>query len=223
MTGLAWAVERRTGPAGVHHRRPLPDPVGRSAWVHQIDRPALVLGSAQGDDVVDRPAAERAGVEVVRRRSGGGAVLLVPGEVAWVDVLVPTGDPLWEPDVGRAFHWLGAVWVAALRSVGVAGPVAHTRPLVGSRWSRLVCFAGLGPGEVTVGGAKLVGVSQRRTRAGVRFQCALHRAWRPERLAPLLALSAEDRAAVVADLAGAVVTVGDPDEVVDAVVATLPG
>jgi hypothetical protein len=29
-------------------------------------------------------------------------------------------------------------------------------------------------------GAKVVGISQRRTRLGARFQCAVYHAWRPE-------------------------------------------
>ena len=67
-----------------------------------------------------------AGIEVVRRRSGGGAVLLVPGEVLWVDVVVPRDDALWDDDVGRATHWLGELWVRALTRCGVAGATVHT-------------------------------------------------------------------------------------------------
>jgi hypothetical protein len=54
-------------------------------------------------------------------------------------------------------------------------------------WSRLVCFAGIGPGEVLVGGRKAVGISHRRTRAGARFQCVAHRRWPGEELVALLA------------------------------------
>jgi hypothetical protein len=36
--------------------------------------------------------------------------------------------------------------------------------------SDLICFAGLGPGEVTWKGRKLVGISQRRVKQGGRFQ-----------------------------------------------------
>jgi hypothetical protein len=80
-------------------------------------------------------------------------------------------------------------------------------------WGQLVCFAGLGPGEVTagLGGAKVVGISQRRTRAGARFQCAVPLAWDPGRLAALLALGDRDRHQLVADLAGAVAPL-DPGE-----------
>ncbi len=54
-------------------------------------------------------------------------------------------------------------------------------------WSRLVCFDGLGPGEVTSRGAKVVGVSQRRTRLAARFQTSLYLRHDPARLVALLA------------------------------------
>src|SRR5690606_17651516 len=53
---VAWAVERRHEPAADFHARPLPDPARRSVWVCEPTGPALVLGSAQPDDVVDRGA-----------------------------------------------------------------------------------------------------------------------------------------------------------------------
>ncbi|HEX2043252.1 MAG TPA: hypothetical protein VHF24_11505 [Acidimicrobiales bacterium] len=166
--------------------------------------PALVLGSTQGLDVADGAAAARAGVAVVRRRSGGGAVLVRPGEVVWVDVFVPSGDPLWGPDVGRATHWLGRAWADALRALGWSA-TWHDGPLVSTRWSSLVCFAGLGPGEVRVGSAKVVGVSQRRTRAGALFQCAALLRWAPGDLLELLAVPDDRRRQAASDLAGAAV------------------
>lgn len=145
--------------------------------------PALVLGSTQPPLAALAPDPP---VEVVRRRSGGGAVLVEPGDLVWVDVFVPAGGPLWHDDVGRAFWWLGDAWAAALRSLGVDGAVEmHKGPLVVTPLSPFVCFAGLGPGEVTVDGRKAVGMAQRRTREGALFQCALPLAWRPERLLAL--------------------------------------
>ena len=45
----------------------------------------------------------------------------------------------------------------------------------------------LRPGEVVApDGAKLVGISQRRTRVAARFQCAVHRRWDPARLVDAL-------------------------------------
>ncbi len=58
--------------------------------------------------------------------------------------------------------------------------------MVCSAESGRACFAGLGPGEVTIGGRKAVGISQRRTRAGARFQCVAYERWDPGPLAALL-------------------------------------
>ncbi|HVF14524.1 MAG TPA: hypothetical protein VM942_07990 [Acidimicrobiales bacterium] len=180
--------------------RPWPESARRSVWVVEVDRSTLVLGSTQPEAVVDRARAEAAGVEVARRRSGGGAVLLRPGETVWVDVLLPSEDPLAEADVGRAFAWLGWAWAAALAGAGLVGApergvAVHEGRARRSPWSDLVCFAGLGPGEVTVGGAKVVGMSQRRTRAGSLFQCGALVEWNPRPLLDVLALSDDDRAA----------------------------
>lgn len=218
-----WAVVHRTESAASFHARTVEPPVHRAIWVCEPTGPALVLGSTQRDDVVDRAACTAAGVDVVRRRSGGGAVLVEPGELLWVDVVLPAGDPLWDDDVGRSFRWLGDAWAAALADLGAAAS-AHQGGLRRTRWSDLVCFAGVGPGEVLrPDGAKLVGISQRRTRAGARFQCAALAAWHPEALLALLALDPADRTAAAADLrpaaAGANV---DLDALLQALLHDLP-
>jgi lipoate-protein ligase A len=169
--------------------------------------------------VVDSDRARARDVVVVRRRSGGAAVLVEPGNALWVDVTIPADDPLWDVDVGRAFHWLGQAWVEAIRNAGVDSSW-HNGPMLRTAWSPLVCFAGLGPGEVTVDGRKAVGMSQRRTRSSAVFQCCALSSWDPGSLLDLLVLDEPDRrrgerelrdvATGVAgghDLAGAVVDV----------------
>jgi hypothetical protein len=144
----------------------------------------------------------------------------------WVDVVIPPTDDLWVDDVGRSFAWLGAAWVAALAELGVGGR-AHEGGLCTTQWSRLVCFGGLGPGEVVDVGeraAKIVGMAQRRGRSGARFQCAVHRLWDPGSLLAVLALPEDERSAATEALAGAVVEVdAAPASVVDALVRHLPG
>ena len=174
MDAFDWPVQRLAGSADVFGR----EPAFPSIAVVSVDQPLLVLGSTQPDDVVH----DADGVPVTRRRSGGGAVLLEPGRVVWVDVAVPAAHRLWDGDVGRAFHWLGAVWTDAIG----ARARWHNGPLVRGPFSDLVCFAGLGPGEVTIDGRKVVGMSQRRTRAGALFQCAALVDWEPSRLAAML-------------------------------------
>lgn len=188
MTGRStWAVEQPVGTAAAHHARDVLEGATRTVWAFTLDGSALVLGSTQRDADVDTAAAASLGVDVVRRRSGGGAVLLEPGDVAWIDVVVPRGDPLWHDDVAVAAEWLGEAWAAALADLGVSGGEVHRGGLVCGRLGSVVCFDGTGPGEVTVEGEKVVGISQRRTRAGARFQCSVPLAWRPERHAALLA------------------------------------
>lgn len=228
-----WDVERVTGSAQELHARSLPDPPQRTVWAFTVDRPALVLGSTQASEVVDPDAIERAGVEVARRHSGGGAVLLVPDEVTWIDVVIPATDPLWEPDVGAAFLWLGRSWREALTASAegatpTVDPTAETfdvydGPLVSNRWSALVCFAGLGPGEVTAGSRKVVGLSQRRTRQAVRFQCVVHHRFRDDALAGFLDLSRDDRGALAGHLRRGVGTVrASPAALSEKLVAAFP-
>lgn len=216
MTSAGWPVEHHRGSAAEFHARSVPDPHGPALWWFEVERPAVVLGSTQPLDVIDGPGAAAAGIEVAKRRSGGGAVFLDPVGALWIDVLLPASDPRWEHDVGRSFRWLGEAWARVVRELGIDVAVAHDGPLQRRPWSDLVCFAGLGPGEVTVEGRKVVGISQRRTRAGARFQCALLLAWDPGPLVDVLALSPADRAQAAEDLADVALGVGpvDPARVV---------
>ena len=144
-----------------------------SVWWMQPDDSALVLGSRQTEDVVDLDACARLGLGVVRRRSGGGAVLVLPLQLVWVDIVAPAGAA--PDDIRGSMLWAGEMWRLALSPWAGGGELAvHDGPMVTTAWSELVCFAGLGPGEVLLDGRKLVGLSQRRTRNGVRIQGSLY-------------------------------------------------
>ena len=168
-----------------HHADP---PVASELTIRRFDiaRTAVVLGSAQSDDDIDHDRCSALDIEVARRRSGGGAVLLVPGHHLWVDVFVSRGHSLWDDDVSRSSHWLGRAWCDTVNSLVSDGSLRiesvplrlHEGRLVESRWSRKVCFAGVGPGEVVDSrGRKLVGISQRRTREWARLQCIVSISW----------------------------------------------
>ena len=176
-----WSQRICRGSVAELHALTVDSAAGREVWVMQPSGVGLALGSAQKEPDALYANAQRASVAVGRRRSGGGAVLIDPTQMVWVDVVIPATDPLWVADVGEAFHWLGSAWQQALASLDVHSEVHHgtmvTNPL-----ARQVCFASLGPGEVVDNsGRKIVGLSQRRTRLHARFQCALHRQWQPER------------------------------------------
>lgn len=181
----------------------------------------MVLGSAQKDSIVDRESAAGRGVDVVRRRSGGGAVWLDPDSISWVDVVVPKGDPLWSEDVGEAFAWVGAAWAAALIATGLHDVSVHSGALERTAWSSLVCFAGRGPGEVFSGDRKVVGLAQKRTRGGALFQCGVLHRWDPTPLLEVLQLTDRERSDAAEELSD--VCTGAPVAAVDAFVAQLAG
>ena len=180
-----------------------------------LHRTAEFARSAVGIDLSSgmlKRARER-GLDVVRRRSGGSSVVLVPGAHVWIDVWVPAGDPLWADDVAAAAVPVGEAWVAALARSGWTGLTVHRAGSESAPWSDLVCFAGRGPGEViTADGRKLVGLSQRRTRDWIRLQCLVHRRWSAVEAVAALALGADDRAAAEFALREAVAAVGAIDE-----------
>jgi lipoate-protein ligase A len=129
------------------------------------------MGSGQPASDFDADRLDAAGLELVRRRSGGGAVLVAPGRQVWLDVFVPAGDVLAHEDVGMSFHWLGEVFAGAIGAVlgasqDRAGVEVHRAAARTGPWSKVLCYSGLGAGEVTVAGRKVVGMSQRRGRFG---------------------------------------------------------
>ncbi len=208
-SGTRWTLETRSGGAAELHEFDPPGETVPTMRVLEVERAALVLGSSQRDDVVDPDRASAEGLEVVRRRSGGGAVVLEPEHHVWVDFWVPEGDPRWDDDVVLAALWAGAAWIEALRpSTGIDLGV-HRDGVEERRWSKLVCFAGVGPGEVLDGDRKFVGVSQRRTRHWIRIQTMVHRRFSGVRAVAGLALERAERSEVAAHLDGSVGVIGD--------------
>jgi len=218
-----------------------PQQLSRGLWFMEPTTPSVVLGSAQQFSPLPRAGQARraqggsgdhpdgpglvgaapettgsTGLEIVVRRSGGGAVMLQPGVSLWVDVVLPRQDLLWNDDVSQSAHWLGQAWVEALGTLGIEAAVHHG-PADRDPMARAACFAGLGPGEVISDGRKVVGISQRRTRAGARFQCVAYTSAPPvEAMVELLghADGIDGLAEVLARRTGVVAV--DPDVLADA-------
>ncbi|MDA8080742.1 MAG: hypothetical protein M0Z96_03895 [Actinomycetota bacterium] len=175
------------GLASEIHASPMVYVDERTARFVEVTRSALVLGSSQNIDQVSKSALEHLDAELVIRKSGGGAVFLSPMGQLWVDIAIPKTDPLFLGDVGRSFLVIGEIFMEALSRVGGHDLEMHTGRLLGGRLARTICFAGLGPGEITFEGAKVVGMSQRRTANGAVFQCTAYLRYPFDQLSELMA------------------------------------
>ncbi len=174
-----WITSHKAGDVQALHSLENTDWSLPALWVMAPTNSSLVLGSSQDDACIDYEYAEKLDVGIARRRTGGGAVFVDPQTLFWVDLFIPRGHRLWNDDIGAGSIWMGGVWKEALGSLGVDSHM-HDRPFVKDLLAELVCFGGRAPGELLIGGKKILGISQRRTRKGVRFQCALALGWRPE-------------------------------------------
>jgi hypothetical protein len=134
---------------------------------------ALVLGSSTPVDLFDERKLSASGIPIVRRSSGGGAVRVGPGAQVWINVYLPAGDPLVVQDLGRSFLWLGRAILDGLKASGLDDCHVNLERRAVTELSKAICFAGVGFGEITVRGKKLVGLAQRRARGVVAFQVAL--------------------------------------------------
>jgi len=88
------------------------DPTPTLRW-YRASSPDLVLGRGQAP-IVATPA-----LTVVTRSTGGGAVLMDSGLLS-LDVLLPSGHPLLQGDVGTVFARVGEAWGQAL--IDLASP-----------------------------------------------------------------------------------------------------
>lgn len=155
------------------NERQMNEPVRvRRVAIWSYRTPAVVLGCSQRPDEAMRAAARAGRVDLVRRRSGGGAVL-ADAALLGVSVVLPPDDPLVSDAVTRSYRWLGLAHAEALNRLGIdaraldpaAARAASTPEAVADlRWA---CFGAVAPWEVaTAGGRKLVGLAQVRRREG---------------------------------------------------------
>ena len=122
---LRFSLEHTAGPARSLHDRAIPDPAHPTIWWHEVTDRRSCSARASPSRRSTRSPAPRAGIDVVRRRSGGGAVLLVPGEVFWLDVIVPRQRDTSLDDVRASMCRIGSIVCDAL--VAAAPGLAERR------------------------------------------------------------------------------------------------
>jgi len=151
-------------------------PVRAPAWRLWVYRePAVVLGCSQRAQAALAPAA---GLEILVRDSGGGAVLVGPWMLG-LSAVLPGAHPLVAGGTLAGYRWLGVAIALALLRIGVSAEAVeknrlalcdlavsgeHSVAAVRRDWA---CFGSLSPWEVVARGRKIAGLAQRRQRHGV--------------------------------------------------------
>lgn len=168
---------------------------GRVAFrTYDWDRPTLTLGRAEPyPNGWDTDAIAAAGIAVVRRPTGGDAVLH-DGEVTFAVAASVPGPWAEGP---RAFAGLvAAALAAAIADVGFSGSVAtrSDERMPAKAPGAHPCFARMAAGEVRVGTHKVAGIASRFGRGGALSHASVPLSARHRDVA----LFREDRAAAAA-------------------------
>jgi lipoate-protein ligase A len=129
--------------------------------------PTVSLGYAQPlDGTIDREQCAALGIGLVRRPTGGSAILHEgPEREVTYSVVAREGDFEGADDVLETYRVIGEGLVAGLARLGVTAqlaPLVRGRP--GPAGGPAFCFQRTGAYEVAVGARKLIGSAQRRQR-----------------------------------------------------------
>jgi lipoate-protein ligase A len=128
--------------------------------------PCLSLGYAQPVADVDRERLTANGWELVRRPTGGRAILHTD-ELTYA-VIGPQSEPRLQGGVLESYQRLSQALLAALRLLGLSAQ-AHPLPSENQNGDSKgpVCFEAPSNFEITIHGKKLVGSAQARKREGI--------------------------------------------------------
>jgi lipoate-protein ligase A len=129
------------------------------------DPPAISLGRFQKiEESVNADACKRLGFDIVRRITGGRAVL--HNRELTYSIVARTDAPLFPPDVHGSYTVIAAGLLAGLRNLGIPAEIVSRSgqhaALVDKDDKNPACFSSPSWHEIVVHGKKIVGSAQRR-------------------------------------------------------------
>lgn len=120
---------------------------------------AISVGVHQSMDEIDTAKAYSSGIDVVRRPTGGRAILHSE-EVTYSVVMIARGR-----NTLQIYHEISLALVEGIRALGVNAVLEKSQPHFPTLYrdgSSIACFSSSGRYEIKVEGKKLVGSAQRR-------------------------------------------------------------
>ncbi len=127
--------------------------------------PAISIGYHQDESGFDHEAARRDGIDVVRRPTGGRAIL--HAEELTYSITGTSPGPLFGDTLNTSYQLINRALLRFLEMLGIQADVSEGESRDDARG--MVCFKSAGKHEIRVGGRKLIGSAQRRTQ-GVFLQ-----------------------------------------------------
>jgi lipoate-protein ligase A len=171
--------------------------------------PTLSLGYAQSvEKEVDAAACRQHGVTLVRRPTGGRAVL--HDQEATYSVVMPLRLTDREGSITEHYHRIGLALAAALRHAGLA--VRLERPSVlasAPRAASPACFAAMSRYELSATGRKLVGSAQKRGRRSLLQHGSIPLSMDRQRLFACLRVPADRRSQLLHESYASMVAVNE--------------
>ena len=145
--------------------------------------PTISLGYGQPlDGRIDPNAAAALGIGLVRRPTGGSAILHEgPDLEVTYSVTAASDDFAGADDLLATYRWIGSALEAGLRQLGAPVEMVPVRPSDPAAMPAF-CFARTGSYELEVDGRKLVGSAQRRQGTGFLQHGSVMLGAAPERL-----------------------------------------
>lgn len=180
--------------------------------VYSWKEPTLSFGRNQKTSAYDRDALERAGIAVVRRPTGGRAILHHREITYSVTAPAVTGE-----SIAAAYEWINALLLRALSELGVQAMIATPSGRAPTPDAN-PCFAEPAAGEITVGERKLVGSAQYREGGALLQHGSILISDDQSSLAALAGGGATPPPATLNDVLG---RAPDPAELYDALLAAL--
>ena len=142
------------------HREVLPT-LRLYAW----NPPCLSLGYAQPISDVDESRLEKFDWDLVRRPTGGRAILHTD-ELTY-SVCGPEDEPVLAGDILSSYKRLSSAILAAIEQIGISVQALPQKKNANSKSPEPVCFEVPSNYEITADGKKLVGSAQARRQGGV--------------------------------------------------------
>lgn len=146
----------------LQEHRPQDDPILR---LYRWEPAAVTLGYNQDISSFDVPAIENAGYDLVRRPTGGRAILHAD-ELTYA-VIGSSPGPVFGDSLHETYMKINEALLVFLTRLGLKADISGGESREEARG--LVCFRSAGRHELSVGGRKIIGSAQRRT-GGVFLQ-----------------------------------------------------